>query len=125
MPLVLAIVGTVATACNNPFASSDCSTLGVAGIVVTVVDAGTNRAPTATPAIRLEDGAHVEEYTTPFPQSDPPLYSGAVERPGTYRLVVSAAGYQDYVMANINVTRGGRCNYLSGVRLTVPLVRSM
>ncbi|MEO7359324.1 MAG: hypothetical protein ABI120_03285 [Gemmatimonadaceae bacterium] len=75
--------------------------------------------------MRLEEGTYVEEYTTPFSPSDPPIYTGAVERPGTYRVVVRAAGYQDYALDNIKVVRGGRCNYLTGVRITIPLVRSM
>ena len=75
--------------------------------------------------MRIEDGNYVEEYPTPFPQTDPPSYAGANERPGTYRVVVRATGYKDYVLSNVRVTRGGRCNSLSGVRLTVSLVRIM
>lgn len=122
-------IGMIATlftiGCTNPFANGDCTSVGVFGIAATVVDASTNRAPLSVPIMRIEDGTYIEEYSTPFPQSDPPSYAGANERPGTYRVIVRAAGYQDYVRSDIRVTRGGRCNSLSGVRLTVSLVRTM
>ena len=122
------LVGMIATlftiGCTNPFGNGDCSAVGVAGISATVIDANTNRAPVAVPSMRIEDGTYVEEYTTPFPKSDPPGYSGAIERPGTYRVLVRAAGYQDYVIENVRITRAGRCNYLAGGRLTVSLVRT-
>ncbi|MBC8089342.1 MAG: hypothetical protein H7Z40_18920 [Phycisphaerae bacterium] len=97
----------------------------MSGITAVVVDASTNRAPLAVPIFRIEDGAYVEEHATPAPRSDPPNYVSAIERPGTYRLIVRAAGYQDYVLDNVRVTRGGPCHYLSGVRLTIPLARTM
>ena len=109
--------------CTNPFANGDCTAVGVPGISATVVDATTNRAPLAVPVLLIAEGTYVEEHPTPFARSDPPSYTGAIERPGTYRVVVRAAGYQDYVLENVKVTRGGRCNALSGVRLTVSLVR--
>ena len=108
--------------CINPFATGDCVSVGVAGISVTVVDASTNLAPMTMPRLRLEDGTYVEEYVTPFPRSDPPSFAGASERPGTYRVVVRAAGYRDFMRDDVRVTRGGRCNALSGVRLNVSLV---
>lgn len=122
-PIARTIVTLFTIGCANPFANGDCSSVGVSGIAATVVDATTNRAPLANPVLVITDGTYVEEHATPFPRSDPPSYSGAVERPGTYRVVVRAAGYQDYVLDNVRVTRGGRCNALSGVRLTVSLVR--
>lgn len=124
-PLVSAIPALYAAGCANPFSSEDCISIGVAAINATVIDASTQRAPSATPVLRIEDGTYAEEYVVPFPRSDPPSYSGAVERPGTYRVIVRATGYQDYVLDDFKVTRSGRCNYLHGVRLTIPLVRTM
>ena len=124
-PIFILLLGLPASACSNPFANRDCSTLGVAAISVTVVDASTNRAPTTTPSLRIEDGTFVETHVTPFPRSDPPQYSGAVERPGTYRVVVHSTGYQDFVLDNIKVSRDGRCQYLMGARLTIKLVANV
>lgn len=112
-----------AAGCSNPF-QSDCIAIGVAGITATVVDASTNAAPTATPAVRLEDGAYSEELAAPNPVSNPPQFSGAVERPGTYRVTVRAAGYRDYVVEDVRVNRSGKCDYLNGVRLNIALVRA-
>lgn len=111
-----------AAACSNPLANNDCSTLGVAGITATVVDARTNKAPSATASVQIEDGAFSEAYSAPIPQSDPPRYSGAIERTGIYRLTVRAAGYKDFVVDSVVVTRSGRCQYLQGAQLTIPLI---
>ena len=109
-------------ACTNPLSGSDCLLIGVAGINVTVVDANTNRAPTSAPTLRIEDGTFVEEYATPIPRSDPPAFSGAVERPGTYRITVNATGYRNFAVDGIAVTRSGKCAYLQGRKLDVKLV---
>jgi hypothetical protein len=122
-PAVTAMAIAFATGCTNPFAG-DCVAIGVFGITATVVDAATNRAPIATPVLFISEGTYTEEHATPFARSDPPMYAGASERPGTYRVVVRATGYQDYVREGVRVTRGGHCNALSGVRLSVELVRA-
>jgi hypothetical protein len=116
MPVIL-----LGSACENPF-GGDCVTVGVFGISVTVIDAVTKAAPSAIPVVRASDGAFVEELTAPqFPGSGPPQYSLAVERPGVYRVHVKAAGYQDFALDDVRVTRGGDCNYLRPARFTVSL----
>lgn len=123
-PIVCSVAALYTVACTNPFSGGDCTAVGVSGITVTVIDAITKGAPSATPMVRIEEGSYVEEHAVPFPRSDPPLYTTADERPGTYRVVVRAVGYQDYVLDKIRVVRAGRCNALKGVRITAPLVRS-
>ncbi|MEO7358832.1 MAG: hypothetical protein ABI120_00790 [Gemmatimonadaceae bacterium] len=113
-----------AASCSNPFSGGDCLAIGVFAISATVVDANTGKAPTASPQLRIEDGTFVEEYLTPMPRTDPPSFSGAAERVGVYRVVVTAMGYRDFVAEGIVVRRAGNCQYLQGVRLNVKLVSS-
>lgn len=107
--------------CSDLTSGGDCVALGVFGVNVTVIDALTNGAPTAVPSLRIQDGAFVEEYAQPAPRSNPPRFSGAAEREGTYAITVSADGYQTYRASNLRVTRSGKCNSLRGVNLTVKL----
>ena len=111
--------------CSNPFSNADCVAIGVAGIEATIVDASTDRAPTATPTLRIEEGTYVELHDTPSISSNPPIFTGAVERPGIYRVIASAPGYKDSVRDNIVVSRSGRCGYLKSERFTLSLPRSM
>lgn len=75
--------------------------------------------------MRIEDGAFVEDVAAPLFRTDPPSLVGVAGRPGTYRVTVRAVGYQDHVVDNIRVTRGGHCNSLRGARLNVALTRSI
>ena len=124
-PILCSVLTLYTVACTNPFAGGDCIALGVFGITVTVIDATTKRAPSATPVVRIEDGTYVEEHASPYSPSDPPIYATAAERPGTYRVIIRAVGYHDYVVDSIKVVRSGRCQALNGVRIIAPLVRSM
>jgi len=110
-------------ACSNPFAGSDCVSIGVSGISVYVVDGSTNGAPSTIPVVRLTDGAYVETITAPSPGSVPYVYSGAVERPGRYEVSIEAAGYAPVTHSGVEVVRGGRCNAIRPVRIDVSLTR--
>ena len=111
-------------ACENPF-GGDCVSIGVPAFNITVIDAASRGAPTAVPIVSVTDGAFTEEQASPpFPGSGPPSYSLATERPGTYRVQVRAAGYQEFVLDNVRVTRGGDCNYLRQLRFTVALAKT-
>jgi len=109
-------------ACSNPLSSGDCVSLGVFGIRVTVTDGTTHQAPGSTPTLLIVDGSYQELGTLLGPPNPPQLYA-ANERPGNYRLVVQAMGYQDYTQENVAVTRGGACNYLKSTHLSVQLFR--
>lgn len=111
-----------AAACSNPFSGGDCVLIGVPAISATVVDANTNKAPSSSPQLRIEDGTFVEDLSTPIPRVDPPTFSGAVERPGVYRVTESAVGYRSFVVEGIAVSRSGKCQYLQGAKLDVKLV---
>ena len=91
----LAVVFGIATflvGCGNLF-SSDCVSVGVSGIEESVV-AAPNAAPLATtPRVTTQDGAY-EEHATLSANFPPPLrFHGAIERLGTYTVIVHADGY--------------------------------
>lgn len=104
--------------------SSDCVSIGVYGVSAYVTDAVTNGLPSSTPSLRLVDGSYVEEIAKPEPFPGQPVFLAASERPGTYRLTISAVGYQDYVRENIVVRReSGGCRYLKPVRIDAALIK--
>ena len=109
-------------ACSNPFSSGDCVSLGVYGIQATVTDGTTHQAPSSSPTLLIVDGSY-QELVTLTVSSNLPQLAAALERPGNYRVVVKASGYQDYTQENVAVTRAGACNYLQGVHLNVQLSR--
>jgi hypothetical protein len=87
-----------------------------------VIDAVTRGAPTTVPVVTVTDGAFTEEQAAPpFSRSGPPSYSLA---PGSYRMQVRAAGYREFVLDNVRVARGGHCNQLRQVRVTVALAKA-
>lgn len=108
--------------CGNPLSSGECVSVGVSGIVATVIDAQTRGAPTSSPRLSIIDGSYVETFTQPIAGSNPPRFAGAVERPGSYRVEVSAVGYLPSVRESVVVTRGGSCNYLRGANVEISLV---
>lgn len=113
----------LAVACENPF-GSDCVFIGVFGFYITVADAETKAAPCAVPVVTVTDGAYVEEQAAPpFPGSGSPSYALADERPGTYRVQVTATGYRDVVLDDMKITRGGHCDYLHHAKFTVALTK--
>lgn len=120
----LLVPSLLGIACENPF-GGDCVSIGSFAVSVTVVDAVTRAAPTSVPVVTVSDGAFVEEQAAPlFPGSGPPSYYLATERPGVYRVSVRAAGYQDFALDNVRVTRGGDCNYLRGAKITAALAKA-
>ncbi|HYW33020.1 MAG TPA: hypothetical protein VE869_16080 [Gemmatimonas sp.] len=119
----LLMLSTVSTVSCGIVDNDDCVLVGVFALSVTVVDAVTRERPSALPTMRVTDGEFVE-LVTAFPSSSPPVLNAAAERPGVYRFVVSAGGYQDFTVENVRVGRTGNCDSLRGFRMTVPLVKS-
>ena len=95
--------------------SSDCVSIGVAGIQLSVVDARTSQTPIGT-VVTVADGEYRETLT-----QTGRVYVGAVERPGTYSVVVEAPGYMRWTRENVRVVRGGSCSYLQRVTLSSEL----
>ena len=94
-----------------------CTTEARPGIVVTVVDSVTGDVP-ATATLIARSGTYVDSvmrFRQPVVVNGPPvlLIGTAVERPGTYDVVVRSPGYRDWTRTGVRVT-GNQCH----VRLT-------
>lgn len=118
---LIAVCAIGLSGCQGLF-ESDCVSIGVTGIIVTVVDAAGTTAISSTPIVRLIDGAY-EETATRAGNDLPHRLTGAIERTGTYSVIVEAEGYATARRDNVVVTRAGNCNYLRQVELTIPLTR--
>lgn len=77
-----------------------CTLEARAGLVVTVRDAMTNENLAPEANVRVTDGDH-SEMLDPIGGT----YAGAYERPGTYTIVVSHPGHQQWQRAGVTVGR--------------------
>lgn len=68
-----------------------------------VTDAATQK-PICDAAVRATDGAYSEALV--MTGSDGCAYAGAWERPGTYRITVTAPGYDSAAIHGVVVTAG-------------------
>ena len=116
-----AVLSASATGCNGVVGGGDCIAIGVAGINATIVDALTNGTPKSKASLRISEGTYSETYNAPIAGTNPPLYAGAYERSGTYRLTANATGYAEYVLDDVTVTRAGRCSSIQSAQVTIRL----
>ncbi|MFL9844085.1 carboxypeptidase-like regulatory domain-containing protein [Flavobacterium rhizosphaerae] len=85
-------------ACSSDDDSSDnCTDVYTAGLIVTVQDGGVMMTDGVT--VTATDGDYIEELAL---QTDMKFH-GAFERAGTYKVTVTAAGYQPYVSEDLMV----------------------
>ena len=106
--------------CVGPLAP--CAGIGNFAVVVTVVDSTTAGPPSSQPTLTIMDGTFVDTLVGPAPgQSQVVVMGGAAERPGTYSLTVTAAGYRRWMRDGVRAREGGRCDDLQTVRLTARL----
>ena len=110
----VALVAVVASGCPL-ITSSDCVSIGVPGIQISVLDKRTNQIPSGT-VVTVTDGDYRETLTL-----SGRVYVGAAERPGAYSIVVEAPGYARWTRENVSVVRSGSCKYLQPVTLTSEL----
>lgn len=110
----LTIVAIVSSACSF-ITKGDCVAVGVSGIRVTVLDQRTRQSPSGA-TVTLADGDYRETL-----MGSGGVYSGAVERPGTYSITVEAPGYARWTRENVRVVRSGSCDYLKSVAVTSDL----
>ena len=113
---LLALLGAAGR--TSIFGDGDCVAVGVSGLHVSVLDARTRSAPQATPALVVTDGLYRERYDAPNVPGSPNRFIAALERPGTYDILVQVAGYRDWMRRSVRVEREGACNYLRPVTLT-------
>lgn len=103
--------------CVGPFAP--CSEAGKFGLYVTVVDSTTSGPPTSQPTLIIVDGTFADTVVGFAPGERPvSVIPAAGERPGTYSLAVTAAGYRRWTRDGVGVREGGRCDDVQTVRLT-------
>jgi hypothetical protein len=110
----LTTVAILSSGCSL-ITTSDCVSIGVSGIRVTVVDQRTRQSPSGA-IVTLTDGDYRETL-----MGRGGVYNGAAERPGTYAITVEAPGYSTWTRNNVRVVRGGSCNYLKSVAVTSEL----
>ncbi len=110
----VALLAILASSCSH-LTSSDCVSIGVAGIQISVLDKRTNQTPSMT-VVTVTDGDYRETLTR-----SGAVYVGAVERPGSYSIVVEAPGYARWTRENVSVVRRGSCQYLQSVMLSSEL----
>jgi hypothetical protein len=111
-------IGT--TACIGPFES--CEGVGNFGVQITVVDSVTGRAPVGTAVLILTEGEYTESAQATLQVSNGTLIvAGAHERPGTYSLRITVAGYQPWTASGVRVSESGRCDEVDTVKLTARL----
>ena len=95
-----------------------CDDNAVAGIVAIVRDAQTGTGLARSASVVAQEAAFVDTFFNHFSDS---LASGVFERPGTYRLDVTLAGYQTWTREGVRV-RGGGC-HVATRRVDADLVR--
>jgi len=107
--------------CVGPFAP--CSDVGNFAVIVTVVDSTTGGPPSSQPTLVIVDGTFADTLVGPVVPGQSPVsvIAAAVERPGTYSLTVTAAGYRRWMRDGVQAREGGRCDELETVRLTARL----
>ncbi len=111
-------IGT--TACIGPFES--CEGVGNFGVQITVVDSVTGKAPVGTAVLILTEGEYTESAQATLQVSNGTLIvAGAHERPGTYSLRITVAGYQPWTASGVRVSESGRCDEVETVKLTARL----
>lgn len=102
---------------------ADCIATVSPGIYATIVDGATGQPPTVPVLMRIEDGTYVEEVRETARSGTSSRYEGAYARAGTYRVTVTASGYQEFRANNIRVRRQGDCGNLVGGELQIALMR--
>lgn len=115
------LAATLFTACD--FFEGDCVAVPSPGIHATIVDATTGQSPTVPVLMRIEEGSYVEEVREATRYGGSSKYQGAYQREGTYRVTVTAAGYQAFQLNNVRVRAEGHCDVLVGGALDIALVR--
>lgn len=112
----------VFSACSM-FTARDCVDIGAYAIEVDVRDSA--GAPLSQGVyVVITDGPYSDSTAAPLPTSDGRArYRLGFERPGSYRVRVSAAGYATWERTGVTASRGGRCNQLQGVQLVAILTR--
>jgi len=118
--VALCLVAMSASACSFP--GTDCISIGVFGIHVTVVDAATSQ-PLSGATVTLVDGSYTENLFLGSATNASVGMYGALERAGVYSVTVAAAGYQTWSQNSVVVRRAGSCNSIQPTTVSARLTR--
>ena len=98
---VLAAVAVGASACGDDLGPIACTDVFVYGLSVDVFDAATNEPKADSATLTITEGGYTEITEESF---DGLTMVAAGERAGTYAVVVSRPGYQNWVTTNVTIT---------------------
>lgn len=119
--VLTAVFLPVLGACIGPFDPCG-SDVGRFAVIVAVTDARTGGPPSSRATLVVTDGTFNETVQGPEPGTTSRVtIAAAAERPGTYDLTVSAAGYRTWTQAAVRVARGSRCDRLQTANLAARL----
>lgn len=109
-------VASLSAACGNEL-DTDCAAGEIPAVQITVVDSVRATSPTANPVFIFTNAAGTAMRTLQSPQQNIAIFNGYGPA-GTYKAVVQADGYRDYVRDGINVTNNtGKCGGVNTVSL--------
>ena len=110
---VVIVTAILVSACKSP--TGVCAGVGMYGLNLTVNDSRTHGAITATGTVIITDGnySHSSQIVSGHA-------SEALDRGGTYAIVIKAAGYQDWTTTGVQVKDTG-CG-LVPVNVTADLI---
>lgn len=101
-----------------------CPSVPNPGLLVTVVDASTQAAPSGVPSLSVTEGSYVENYTAPNATGSVPTFRAAIERVGTYSLTVTLTGYRTFTRTGVVVANGGQCNRVQTVNVKAAMIQT-
>lgn len=120
LPLSVSLCAAL-SACTNDGVSYGCTAVALAGLRVDLRDSVTNAPYTGQVIAKAIDSSFRDSASTPFFERDSAIIAFVVERPGTYRVEVSAASYSPWSREGVTVTKT-RC-HVNPVTLTAKLRR--
>ena len=120
--LVMTWIGVITAMLQSHCSAAACTDSQVIGLRIQVRDASTGAA-LCDSAVVAFDGSY-QEYLSNFGAPVAPcVYSGAAERAGTYRVLVSRAGYVSTEITGLVVSKeDGDCHIEPAIMRTIDLV---
>jgi hypothetical protein len=114
--VVVVLAASLSAACGNEL-DVDCAAGEIPAVQITVVDSARATTLTVNPVFTFTDAAGTAMRTLKSPQQNISIFNGYGPA-GTYKAVVQADGYRDYVRDGISVSNNtGKCGGVNTVSL--------